>query len=250
MQHLASLERRARIRTALWLLSAAATIAFALHLGTQSKPLGLLLLVAFALTQLPPLLRQLRFRRLMRSGDLGKVLKAYHPTLARLPHPETLGPLMVAAALAAAFASDPTARVLTVEADLGAPALGRALGLDVMPTTDFGKQLGARVEGAADGHWYVLNCSPALHVLAAKEVAPELVLSTHFEDCVAALRPFYDVSILRAPAVTETVACRAVSDVVDGVVVLVSASENSDVQVGQSALSLFGQKRLSLELRV
>jgi hypothetical protein len=72
MQHLASLERRARIRTALWLLSAAATIAFALHLGTQSKPLGLLLLVAFALTQLPSLLRQLRFRRLMRSGDLGK----------------------------------------------------------------------------------------------------------------------------------------------------------------------------------
>lgn len=112
MQHLASLERRARIRTALWLLSAAATIAFALHLGTQSKPLGLLLLVTFALTQLPSLLRQLRFRRLMRSGDLGKVLQAYHPTLARLPHPETLGPLMVACALAAHGLVDRARRAL------------------------------------------------------------------------------------------------------------------------------------------
>ena len=112
MQHLASLERRARIRTALWLLSAAATVAFALHLGTQSKPLALLLLVAFALTQLPSLLRQLRFRRLMRSGDLGKVLQAYHPTLARLPHPETLGPLMVAAALAAHGLVDRARRAL------------------------------------------------------------------------------------------------------------------------------------------
>jgi Mrp family chromosome partitioning ATPase len=156
----------------------------------------------------------------------------------------------VAAGLSASFAADPTARVLAVEADLGAPALGQALGLEVMPAADFGKQLGARIEGSADGHWYVLKCSPALHVLAAKVEAPELVLSTHFEDCVAALRPFYDVIILRAPAVSDTVACRAVSDVVDGVVVLVSASENSDVQAGASALSLFGQKRLSLELRI
>lgn len=101
MQHLASLERRARIRTALWLLSAAITVAFALHLGKRSPALGLLVLASFALSQLPSALRQLRFRRLMRSGDLGKVLQAYHPTLARLPHPETLGPLMVAAALAA-----------------------------------------------------------------------------------------------------------------------------------------------------
>jgi MinD-like ATPase involved in chromosome partitioning or flagellar assembly len=156
----------------------------------------------------------------------------------------------VTASLAAAFAGDPTARVLAVEADLGAPALGPALGLDVLSVTDFGRQLGARIEGTADGHWYVLKCSPALHVLAAKAEAPELVLSTHFEDCVVALRPFYDVILLRAPAVTDTPGCRAVADVVDGVVVLVSASENSDVQVGASALSLFGQKRLSLELRI
>jgi Mrp family chromosome partitioning ATPase len=156
----------------------------------------------------------------------------------------------VTAALAAAFASDPTSRVLAVEADLRAPELGRALRLDVLAVTDFGAQLAARVEGTADGHWYVLKCSPALHVLAAREQAPELLLSTHFEDCMVALRPFYDVILLSAPAVTDVPGCRAVADVVDGVVVLVSASQHSDVQAGGSALSLFGQKRLAVELRV
>ena len=112
MQHLASLERRARIRTALWWLSAAATIGVALHIGRTSVPLGLLLLLLFVTTQLPSLLRQLRFRKLMRSGDLGKVLQAYHPTLARLPHPETLGPLMVAVALAAHGMVDRARRAL------------------------------------------------------------------------------------------------------------------------------------------
>lgn len=156
----------------------------------------------------------------------------------------------VAAALAAGFAGDPTARVLAVEADLTAPTLGRALGLDVMPVADFAKQLGARVEGSADGHWYVLKCSPALHVLAAKVAAPELVLSTHFEDCVATLRPFYDIIILRAPAASDTVGCRAVADVVDGVVVLVSASENADTAAEASALSLYAQKRLRETLKI
>jgi len=101
MQHFAALERRARMRTALWLISSAAIVAFAVHVGMKSPALGLLLLTLFALTQLPALLRQARMRRLLRSGDLGAVLEAYHPTLQRLPHPETLGPLMVAAALAA-----------------------------------------------------------------------------------------------------------------------------------------------------
>jgi len=112
MQHLASLERRARIRIALWLVSSAATIAFAVHVGRQSRALGLLLLATFVVTQLPSALRQLRLRRTLRSGDLGKVLQAYHPTLARLPHPETLGPLMVAAALAAHGMVDRARRAL------------------------------------------------------------------------------------------------------------------------------------------
>src|SRR5258706_4565113 len=74
--------------------------------------LALLVLAAFALGQLPSALRRLRLRRVLRSGDLGAVLQAYHPTLTRLPHPETLGPLMVAAALAAHGMVDRARRAL------------------------------------------------------------------------------------------------------------------------------------------
>jgi hypothetical protein len=112
MQHFAALERRARIRTALWLLSSAALVAFAIHVGMRSPALGLLLLALFALTQLPGAVRQARLRRQLRSGNLSAVLEAFYPTLARLPHPETLGPLMVAAALAAHGMVDRARRAL------------------------------------------------------------------------------------------------------------------------------------------
>jgi hypothetical protein len=101
MQHFAALERRARLRTVLWLLTSAAIVSCAVHIGQKSPPLGILLLALFALTQLPAALRQVRLQRVLRSGNLSAVLEAYHPAMARLPHPETLGPLMVAAALAA-----------------------------------------------------------------------------------------------------------------------------------------------------
>jgi hypothetical protein len=112
MQHFAALDRRARIRSVLWLLSSAALVAFAIHVGQRSPGLGLMLIAMFALTQLPVAVRQVRLRRVLRSGDLAEVLKAYHPTLARLPHPETLGPLMVAAALASHGLIDRARRVL------------------------------------------------------------------------------------------------------------------------------------------
>jgi hypothetical protein len=112
MQHFAALERRARIRTAVWLLSSAALVSFAVHVGMKSPALGVLLLALFALTQLPGAVRQARVRRQLRSGNLSAVLEAYYPTLARLPHPETLGPLMVAAALAAHGMVDRARRAL------------------------------------------------------------------------------------------------------------------------------------------
>jgi hypothetical protein len=101
MQHFAALERRARLRTVLWFLTSAAIVGCAVHIGQKSPLLGVLLLALFALTQLPAAVRQMRLQRVLRSGDLSAVLEAYHPAMARLPHPETLGPLMVAAALAA-----------------------------------------------------------------------------------------------------------------------------------------------------
>ena len=112
MQHFAALERRARIRMALWLLSSVVIVACSAHIGLKSPPLGFLLLALFAVTQVPAALRQMRMRRLLRSGDLGAVLEAYHPAMSRLPHPETLGPLMVAAALAAHGMVDRARRAL------------------------------------------------------------------------------------------------------------------------------------------
>ncbi len=152
----------------------------------------------------------------------------------------------ISAGLAAAFAEDDSSRVLLVEADLAKPSLGTALGLVVLPATDFATQLSARVDGSADGHWYVLKCSPALHVLPSARTAPELILSTHFEDCVAALRPYYDVIIVNAPPLSEDVACRAVSDVVDGVV----AAYPQNVPESARTLAPFSGERLGVVLSV
>lgn len=74
--------------------------------------LALLLLVALLVWELRGLLQRRKLRRLLRAGDWGGVLAAYHPTIARLPHPETLGPLMVAAALAAHGLVDRARRAL------------------------------------------------------------------------------------------------------------------------------------------
>jgi hypothetical protein len=112
MQHFAGLERRARLRSILSLVWSAAVVAFAIHIGMRSPLLGFVLLVLVGLTQLPMLMQKRRLRKLLRSGDLGAVLEAYHPTLERMPHPETLGPLTIAAALAAHGMVDRARRAL------------------------------------------------------------------------------------------------------------------------------------------
>jgi Mrp family chromosome partitioning ATPase len=125
----------------------------------------------------------------------------------------------LAAALAAALAEDPESRVLLVEADLQHPGVCGALGIAMIPAADLVMQLEARVAGSAERHWYVLKCSPSLHVLPSRAEGRTLILSTHFEACLTSLRPFYDVIVLNAPSLSDTIACRAVNDVVDGVVV-------------------------------
>ncbi|HYP89065.1 MAG TPA: hypothetical protein VEQ59_12955 [Polyangiaceae bacterium] len=75
-------------------------------------PFALLLLAVFSLRQLRRLLHERKLKRLLRAGDWGGVLAAYHPTLSRLPNPETLGPLMVAGALAAHGMVDRARRAL------------------------------------------------------------------------------------------------------------------------------------------
>jgi len=73
---------------------------------------ALLLLALLLLWELRSTLERRKLRRMLRAGNWSGVLTAYHPTLARLPHPETLGPLMVAAALAAHGLVDRARRAL------------------------------------------------------------------------------------------------------------------------------------------
>jgi len=73
---------------------------------------ALLMLAVLSLRLLRRALHERKLRRLLRAGDWGGVLATYHPTLSRLPNPETLGPLMVAGALAAHGMVDRARRAL------------------------------------------------------------------------------------------------------------------------------------------
>ncbi len=53
-----------------------------------------------AVTLLPALLARRRIRRVLKSGDVHRVLRAWQPTMDRAPHPETMAPLMIATAYA------------------------------------------------------------------------------------------------------------------------------------------------------
>jgi hypothetical protein len=75
-------------------------------------PALLLLLLLLSALHLRQTLARRRLRRALRSGDWGAALAAQHPAFARVPHPETIGPLMVAAALAAHGLVDRARRAL------------------------------------------------------------------------------------------------------------------------------------------
>jgi hypothetical protein len=51
-------------------------------------------------TLLPAALARRRIRRVLESGDVHGVLRAWQPTMDRVPHPETMAPLMIATAYA------------------------------------------------------------------------------------------------------------------------------------------------------
>lgn len=87
-------------RWVLWIASAAMA-AYALHLGFQ-RPDAVIVPVAIGLTWLGmKLWRREQQKRLLRSGDVDAVLSQWQTALARLPDPETMVPLMRAAAFAA-----------------------------------------------------------------------------------------------------------------------------------------------------
>lgn len=79
----------------------AALVAASIDLSIRRPLLGLVLAeLALALT-LPQILARRRLRRVLRSGDVDAVLHAWEASVERMPHPETMAPLITATALAA-----------------------------------------------------------------------------------------------------------------------------------------------------
>src|SRR5262245_54599168 len=79
----------------------AALVASALQLAFRRPALGLVLAELSLVLLIPQLLYRRRLRRVLRSGDVNAVLSAWGASVDRVPHPETMSPLITATALAA-----------------------------------------------------------------------------------------------------------------------------------------------------
>jgi hypothetical protein len=79
----------------------AALVATVMDLAIRRPTLGIVLAELALVLFIPQLLQRRRLRRVLRSGDVDAVLSAWEPSIERVPHPETMGPLITATALAA-----------------------------------------------------------------------------------------------------------------------------------------------------
>lgn len=88
------------LRLVLFVCSAALA-ALALRLSWEAPIVGIVILAALAGMWMMRIVARRRLRRLLRSGDVERVLARWSPSLRKVPHPETMGPLMTATAFAA-----------------------------------------------------------------------------------------------------------------------------------------------------
>lgn len=82
-------------------VASAAAAALALRLTWEAPLVGVAILVVIGGLWLARFVARHRLRRLLRSGDVERVLARWTPSLRKVPHPETMGPLMTATAFAA-----------------------------------------------------------------------------------------------------------------------------------------------------
>lgn len=92
-----------KLRVLAWLpfVLSAALIAFGIHLAISSPWLGVALVLIALLLYLPELHSRAKVRRMLLSGDVEAVLKAWDAAIERVPHRETVAPIMLATAFAA-----------------------------------------------------------------------------------------------------------------------------------------------------
>ena len=148
----------------------------------------------------------------------------------------------VAAELALALAEPRHPRVLLLEGDFQWPAVHHVMGVDTPMADGFSHQLHTRAEAGFD-RWVTIECNPTLHVLAEGILrTPGLILSIQFEQGVRSLRSLYDLIVIDGPDTSSEVECRALANVIDGLVLVAPA--NAGVEL-ERALDLFPDMRFS-----
>src|SRR5436190_10231212 len=78
----------------------AALVALVIEMAVHQPLNAAIAALLVVLMMVPSYLARRRVREVLRSGDIRSVLSAWSGNLAKLPHPETMGPLVTAAAFA------------------------------------------------------------------------------------------------------------------------------------------------------
>ncbi|HEU5073788.1 MAG TPA: hypothetical protein VFU02_06440, partial [Polyangiaceae bacterium] len=92
---------RSRLGAWSFFVGSAGAVALAIQAGIETPWLGAALAFGAALFTLKRFLDRRRMRRLLTSGNIALVLEAWHDSLRRVPHSETMRPLVIATLLAA-----------------------------------------------------------------------------------------------------------------------------------------------------
>ena len=165
--------------------------------------------------------------------------------LAVIAVPESVGQKSrVAAELALALAASGHPRILLLEGDLHRPWVQRLMRVEVPISGGFSQQMNARSHGVEPGTpWTVVGCSKSLHVLAEGMMrSPGLLLSKQFQECLRALRSYYDIIIIDGPSASLAIDAAALNAVVDGLVTVCPSSGGASLA---QTHSLFEKKRFS-----
>src|SRR5688572_22411766 len=112
MQPLEPPPLRARVLAWIPFVASAGLVAFGIQLALEAPMMAALLALLAALVLVPQLVARQRVRRLLVSGNVEAVLQAWGNALERVPHPETMGPLLIATAFAANGMVDRARRAL------------------------------------------------------------------------------------------------------------------------------------------
>ncbi len=148
----------------------------------------------------------------------------------------------VAAELALALAEPNHPRVLLLEGDFQWPSVHQLMRIEMPMSMGFSQQLRGKSTPKPDA-WTVVECTPTLDVLAEGIMrSPGHILSVQFEASIQSLRAYYDFIVIDGPDTKEQVECRALANVIDGIVLVAPASGSPSIA---HSVELFPDKRFS-----